>query len=73
MSGQKSTRIETRGTEQSLFMVMIPFPAKTKRLVLYCIQLGDKCVQNFHFSREVYRRIYCRKFSFTAAAKRDFQ
>ena len=35
------------------------------------LYLGDNCIQIFHLGRQVYRRTYGRKFSFTATRKRS--
>ena len=43
----------------------IHFDGKT-----FALDLGDKCIQIFLFG-EVYRRIYGRKFSFTAMRERS--
>ena len=46
---------------------------QTPRCIFKCIRickLGDNCIQKFSFG-EVYRRIYGRKFSFTATRERS--
>ena len=40
------------------------------RTIFFANYSGDNCIQNFSFG-EVYRRIYGRKFSFTATRKRS--